>query len=114
MPLVNPIINDNSPDQTGILMWQGSATTTNGQATFAILDDNKIDAFFTGITSIVATASNNTTTPTNYTFTSIKSISNDLKSIIINVGQGTNLLSLGNTIVNASDGTLVYIIVCGY
>ena len=90
-------------------------TTSSGQATFNITDDETSsgNAIFSNITGISALALRDTTTAIQFLFCSLKSISSDKKQIVINVGSGTSLISLGNTVIDAPDGTTVYLTVFG-
>lgn len=98
------------------IIWNGTATTTSGIATFYPTVDGSPTgtAIFTNINSVQAIAANNTTTEINYMFTSLKQIVAGNKTITINVGSGTNVSAGGgDSIINAPDGTPVYLTIFG-
>lgn len=95
--------------------WTGSATVTNGIATFYQTDDGTKTGNPTvaKIISVQACAVNDTTMPIQYPFCAIKKISDDRTTVTVNVGIGVALGALGNTIANAPDGTQVYLTIHG-
>jgi hypothetical protein len=107
--------NQNTNINETLFIWTGTATTTSGIATFNPTSDGTESgtALFTNVNAVHALAVNNTTTPTSYPFASLKQVVSGNKTITVNVGIGTSLISLGNTIINAPDGTNVYLTVIG-
>lgn len=91
------------------------STTTSGIATFNLTEDGTPTgtACFASITGINPIAERNTSTPIQYPNCSLKSISANKKQMEITVGNGTSLLALGATNVNAPDGTVVWLTVFG-
>ena len=74
-------------EKSGVILWMGSATTTNGVATFYPTDDGTISgtALFTNIFSVQAVAEKDTIDPEEVPVVSIKSLSGDNKTLTINV-----------------------------
>lgn len=101
--------------KTNTIMWNGTATTTSGVATFNPTSDGTGagTAFFTNIYSVLATASANTSTATAVPQAAVKLVSADRKTITVNVVTGTVLGLLGPTQVFASNGTSVYLTIIG-
>src|SRR6185312_7567095 len=98
------------------IIWNGTATTTTGIATFNPTVDGTPTgtAIFTNIYAVQAIAANNTTTEINYMFASLKQIVAGNKTITINVGSGTNIpAGGGDSIITAPDGTPVYLTIFG-
>jgi hypothetical protein len=75
-------------------------TTTDGIATFIVTEDEDIEGelAFAEIYSLVPVPVRNTTTPSEYPFASIKSISVDLKTIEVNVGTTAGNVPNGTTV----------------
>lgn len=93
-----------------------TALSSSGQATFFPTSDGTATgtALFATINGVFPVVTRNTGTPTSFVFSHLASISVDLRTVIVNVGQGTNLGALGGaTIVNATDGLTVTALIVG-
>jgi len=114
---INPIntVYNGTTAKTKAKIWNGTATTSSGQATLYPTSDGTAGgtALFTNIYSIQATAVRNTTTATQFEFASVNNISADKKTLVINVGNGTTVVLGGASIVDAPDGTSVYVTIIG-
>lgn len=98
------------------IVWTGSATVTTGIATFFPTNTGLVGGttlFPTAISSAIATAVANTTTTTSYPFASIQAINAGRTQVTVNVGVGTNPGIGGATIINAPNGTVVYLTIWG-
>lgn len=99
----------------GFKIWVGSSTVTSGVATFYPTYDNSAasTAWFSNIWGIHALAESNTSTAIDIPGASLKTVSADKKQIDVNVIVGKNLLSLGDTIGFAPNGTRVWLTLIG-
>lgn len=97
------------------ITWYGTATVSSGVATFYPTADGTASgtALFTNIHSVQAIAVNNTSSAIAYPSASINTVAANKKTITVNVCNGVNLGILGNTVVNAPNGTVVYLTLIG-
>lgn len=98
------------------IIWSGTATTSSGTAAFYPTVDGTPSgtAIFTNIHSVQATAIYNTITATQYVFTSIQGIDVGNQKVTVNAGTGTTVASGGGaSVVNAPDGTTIYLTIFG-
>jgi len=95
--------------------WIDTGVTTSGVATFHPTDDGTANgaAIFSSISAVQFTAEVNTGIVTSVAMCGLKSISGDLKTILVNVVTGTILGVLGGTIIGCPDGTKVHALVMG-
>lgn len=92
--------------------WIDVQTCVAGVVTFAPIDDQGA-AVFKGILAHQYTAEMNTGLVTALPVTALKAVSDDLKTVTVNVGTGTVLGVLGATILAAPDGTKVHAHIMG-
>lgn len=108
-------IYQNQTAKAGTIIWNGSATTTGGVATFNPTDDNTGagNALFQNVYSILVSASSNTGTVTSVPVASVKLLAADKKSLTVNCIDGVVLAALGATVEFSADGTTVYCTIIG-
>lgn len=96
-------------EKTGVTLWTGTGTTLAGTATFYLTDNGTATgtALFTNISSIHAIAEANTVNPEQVPLSSIKSLSADKKTLLINVILPASPQS------TFAHGTKVYVTVIG-
>jgi hypothetical protein len=89
------------------------ATTSNGIATFYLTDDATVNGtiLFTDVFGLYPAAQRDTTNAVECPLPSIKSISQDFKTVEVNVVTGKTINALGDTVEKAPDGTKVYLLV---
>lgn len=88
-------------------LWNGVATTINGEATFHPTDDDTENgtALFNVICTPIPGVKHIPETPIAFPCPVVKSISEDKKTVIVSVGAGSE---------SAPDGTIVYLFIEGY
>jgi len=94
------------------MYWSDVQAAAGGTATFSPTS-NEGAALFSHIYAVQFTAQVNTNLPIGVALCGLKSISADRKTVVANVVIGTTLLSLGATLLGASDGTLVHCFIMG-
>lgn len=97
-------------EKSNVILWTGTATTTSGVATLYLTDDGTATgiALFTNIFSIQAIAEANVVEPEQIPLASIKSLSADKKTLVINV-----IIAASPKSIFAPDDTKVYVTVIG-
>lgn len=116
MPFVPiKVYNGTTLRTTNVIVWNGTATTTGGVATFHPTDDGTAagNPLFTNVYAIQATAVLNTATATQVPLASVQALSADRRTVTVNVVTGVVLLALGATVQFAPDGTQVYATILG-
>lgn len=92
--------------------WVDVQTSVGGVVTFSPVDGSGV-AIFSQIFAVQFTGEANTSVMTAMPVTALKSVSGDLKTVLVNVGVGTVLGILGATILGAPDGTKVHAHIIG-
>lgn len=97
-------------EKAGVILWAGTTTTVNGVATLYPTGDGTATgvALFTNVYSIEAVAEKDTTISTEVPLASIKSLSTDKRTLVINV-----IIATSPKTAFAPDGTKVYVTVIG-
>ena len=97
-------------------VWNGTATTTGGVATFYPTNDGLATgtALFANVYAIQVTAVNNTAAAIGVPFAAVKALAGDKKSLTVNVVNGLNIAAVpSDTVAFAADGTSVYCTIIG-
>lgn len=109
------VYNGTAQRTTNVIIWNGTATTSGGVATFNPTDDGRAagNALFTNVYAIQVTAVRNTATATDVPLASVRILSADRRTLTVNVVNGVVLAVLGATMQFAPDGTQVYATLIG-
>ena len=115
-PAISTVYNSLTPF-TNAILWQGTANTaSNGTVTFYPTTDNTATgtALFRTIVNVSGNPWNNTSSAIAVQVVGGKSISADLRTVVFNVVQGTNLALGGATMAFAPAGIAVMCSIIGF
>lgn len=108
--------NNDGSELGTVKLWIERGTVESGIVTIYPTDDHTAEgnARFSEILGVFALARKNVSAGVNMPVVSLKSVSEDLKTIVANVAKGVTLSILGATLQAAENGLEVDIVILGY